>query len=111
MENRKQPLASWSAFVARMGTHGFYALLVLGGSLVMGMLGYRWTTTLSWLDSFYMATMILTGMGPVADITTQAGKLFSAFYALYSGIAFLGIAAILFTPILHRILHIMHLED
>ena len=55
--------------------------------------------------------MILTGMGPVSPMETTAAKLFSSFYALFSGIVFLGIAAILFAPIAHRFLHIFHLED
>ncbi|MCS6917597.1 MAG: ion channel [Chitinophagales bacterium] len=111
MEHKTQPLASWPEFLRRLGEHGFFALLVVIGSLALGTIGYRYAASLSWLDSFYMACMILTGMGPVVDMPTNAGKLFSAFYALYSGIAFLGIAAILFAPILHRILHVLHLEN
>jgi hypothetical protein len=41
---------------------------------------------------------------------TEAGKLFAAFYALYSGIAFLTLAGVLFAPIYHRFLHKMHLD-
>jgi hypothetical protein len=54
--------------------------------------------------------MILTGMGPVAEMKTNTAKLFSSFYALYSGIAFLTVTAVFFTPIIHRLLHILHLE-
>ena len=55
--------------------------------------------------------MILTGMGPVDDMITDGGKLFASFYALYSGIAFLSTAAVLLAPILHRVMHILHLDD
>lgn len=65
---------------------------------------------MTWLDSFYMACMILTGMGPVAEMTTTKAKLFSSFYALYSGVAFLSITAVFFAPIIHRLLHILHVE-
>ena len=58
-----------------------------------------------------MACMILTGMGPVAEMPTQGAKIFSSLYALYSGVAFLSITAVLFAPIIHRILHILHVED
>lgn len=68
-------------------------------------------TFISWLDSFHMACMILTGMGPTIEIKSTVGKLFSSFYALYSGIAFLSITAVFFAPIIHRILHILHVED
>lgn len=54
--------------------------------------------------------MILTGMGPIAEMKSDQAKLFSSFYALYSGIAFLSITAIFFAPIIHRLLHILHVE-
>lgn len=55
--------------------------------------------------------MILTGMGPVMEMKTDGGKLFSSFFALYSGVAFLSITAVFFAPIIHRLLHIVHVED
>jgi len=55
--------------------------------------------------------MILTGMGPVADMTTAGAKIFSSLYALYSGIAFLSITAVFFAPVIHRMLHILHVES
>jgi hypothetical protein len=55
--------------------------------------------------------MILTGMGPVAEITSTPGKLFSSFYALFSGILFLTTIAIFFAPFVHRILHKFHIEN
>lgn len=58
-----------------------------------------------------MACMILTGMGPIVEMTTPTAKLFSSFYALYSGIAFLSITAVFFAPIIHRLLHILHVEN
>lgn len=57
-----------------------------------------------------MACMILTGMGPVVEMTSSSAKLFSSIYALYSGVAFLSITAVFFAPIIHRLLHIMHVE-
>ena len=64
-------------------------LLIAGGSLALGSFGYHVWGDLDWIDSFYNASMILTGMGPVNPITTVRGKLFASFYTLYSGIAFL----------------------
>jgi hypothetical protein len=54
--------------------------------------------------------MILTGMGPVAEMKTSGAKIFSSFFALYSGVAFLSITAVFFAPIVHRILHILQVE-
>ena len=58
-----------------------------------------------------MACMILTGMGPIAEMTSDEAKLSSSFYALYSGIAFLSVTAIFFAPVIHRLLHILHVES
>jgi hypothetical protein len=55
--------------------------------------------------------MLLGGMGPVGEIRSTAGKLFATFFALYAGLAFLGMATVLFTPIIHRLLHTFHLEE
>ncbi len=49
-------------------------------------------------------------MGPVAELKTKAAELFSSFYALYSGVAFLIITAVFFAPIIHRLLHILQVE-
>ena len=57
------------------------------------------------------ASMILTGMGPVDPMTTTAGKLFATFYALYSGIAFLTMVAVLTAPLFHRLMHKFHLDE
>ncbi len=58
-----------------------------------------------------MSSMILTGMGPVAEMKTDGAKIFSSFFALYSGVAFLSITAVFFAPIVHRFLHILHVES
>ena len=55
--------------------------------------------------------MILGGMGPVDKINTDFGKLFASFYALFSGIIFIGIAGIVVAPVAHRVLHKLHLAD
>jgi hypothetical protein len=94
-----------------MGKYLIVAMSLILFSVAIGVLGYWHFAGLDWLDSFYMACMILTGMGPVADMDSEAAKLFSSFYALYSGVAFLSITAVFFSPIVHRILHILHVED
>jgi hypothetical protein len=54
--------------------------------------------------------MILGGMGPVDAMHSDAGKLFAAFYALYSGLVLVGVAGLLLAPFMHRLLHRFHLE-
>ena len=55
--------------------------------------------------------MILTGMGPVDRLTTDSAKIFASAYSIFSGVAFLSTVAIFFSPIAHRLLHILHVED
>lgn len=79
--------------------------------MALGVFGYHYLANLSWIDSFYNASMILTGMGPVNKLETDTAKLFSSFYALFSGIVFLTTVAIFIAPIAHRILVKLHLND
>jgi hypothetical protein len=55
--------------------------------------------------------MLLGGMGPINPPQTDSGKLFAGIYALYAGLVFIITAALLFTPILHRVLHKFHWDD
>lgn len=111
LENRKQKVVPIPHFLFRLGRYGLFALGLVLFSVLLGTIGYHYFGEISWLDSFHMACMILTGMGPVAEMTSDSAKIFSSFYALYSGVAFLSITAVFFAPIIHRLLHILHVED
>jgi hypothetical protein len=63
---------------------------------------------LSVLDGFLNTAMLLGGMGPVDPPVTPAGKLFAGFFALYAGLVFIVTAALLFTPLVHRLMHRFH---
>jgi hypothetical protein len=63
------------------------------------------------VDGFYNASMILTGMGPINEMKTVDGKLFASFYALYSGVAFLSAVTVTLAPIVHRFLHLLHVDE
>jgi hypothetical protein len=110
-EHRSEPLLSQWAFYGRLARSFGVALAIVSFSLGMGTAGYHFTAGLPWIDALLNAAMILTGMGPVDPIKTTAGKLFATFYALYSGIAFLTMMAVLASPIVHRFMHKFHLED
>ena len=107
-EHRKEKPISKAAFLRRLGHSFFVVCLLIGMSLGLGMLGYSYFESLSWTDSFLNAAMILGGMGPVDAMKTEAGKIFAGAYALYSGLAFLVLAGLLFGPVAHRILHSFH---
>jgi hypothetical protein len=95
-------------FLQRMFSHGVAALALLVGSLWAGVAGYMHYEHLSALDAFLNAAMLLGGMGPVNPPVSSAGKLFAGCYALYAGLVFIVTAAIVLTPVLHRVLHRFH---
>jgi hypothetical protein len=109
-EHRSQPLLQRPLFYRRLARSIALGLAIVLVSLLLGMLGYRWLVGLSWIDAFLNAAMILSGMGPVDRPATDAGKLFAGVYALYSGIAVLAVAGVLFAPIVHRLIHRMHAD-
>jgi len=79
-------------------------------ALGIGVVGYHLIAGLPWIDSLLNASMILGGMGPVDPLHTDAAKLFASFYALFSGLMFIGIASVLVAPFVHRLLHRIHYE-
>jgi hypothetical protein len=107
-ESRKHPPLPREQFLMRMLNHLVAAFGLIVASLLLGMMGYLIFEHLSWTDAFLNASMLLGGMGPVNMPLTTAGKLFAGFYALYSGLVFIATAAIVFTPVLHRVLHRFH---
>jgi hypothetical protein len=111
LENRKKKVATIPDFLMRMLRYAFFAFLLIAFSLAVGTVGYMYFAKLNFIDSFYMASMILTGMGPTMEMTSNNAKIFSSFFALYSGVAFLSITAVFFAPLIHRLLHILHVES
>ena len=99
------------AFLGRMTRSVIATAGVVVFSLLLGSAGYHYFGGLPWIDALLNAAMILTGMGPVDPMKTVGAKLFATFYALYSGVAFLTMVAILMAPIAHRFLHKFHLEQ
>src|SRR5262249_6584698 len=83
-ESRHRPVASRGTFLKRLARNFAVASLLIGLSLLGGMLGYHLTEGMDWLDSFANAAMILSGMGPLEPLHTPAGKVFAGCYALYS---------------------------
>jgi hypothetical protein len=98
-------------FFSRVRRAGTYALGLVVITLATGMLGYHLIEHISWLDAFHQSALLLSGMGPVIEITSVGGKLFDGIYALFCGIVLLAATGLLFAPVLHRILHRFHIED
>lgn len=110
--SKKNPnILSALDFAKRMFRFFLITTTIILFSLLIGVLGYHFIANLSWIDSLYNASMILGGMGPV-DILKEAGaKFFASMYALFSGVVFLANVAILFSPIAHRLMHMLHIPD
>lgn len=109
-ERRNYPLLSRAKFARRVARHLLLALSFVAVALGIGVFGYHFVARLSWIDSLLNASMILGGMGPVDPLHSSAAKLFASFYALFSGLAFIGIASVLVAPFAHRLLHRFHIE-
>ena len=110
-EKRQQRPLSRARFVRRLIRHLLVAVALLLVSLAIGMCGYVYYENLSWTKAFLNAAMLLGGMGPVDPPQTDAGRIFAGVYALYAGLVFIVTAALVFTPILHRVLHKFHWDD
>ncbi|MEY2891313.1 MAG: hypothetical protein RJA98_1221 [Pseudomonadota bacterium] len=110
-ENKSSPLLSRPQFVRRVLLHLLLSQLLVAVSLGMGMAGYMHFEGLVAIDAFLNAAMLLGGMGPVDALHTAAGKLFAGFYALYAGLVFIVTLGLVLTPMVHRLLHTLHVDD
>lgn len=84
---------------------------IIAFSLGIGMLGYSYFENMNWIDAYENASMILSGMGPVSNMETDEGKIFAGSYALFSGIVFLVVIAIIMAPVFHRFFHKFLVKD
>jgi len=110
-EHRSHPLLTPRQFAFRQFKFLGAAMVFVGVSLAIGVFGYMHYGKLAFVDAFLNASMILGGMGPVDALPNASAKLFASLYALYSGIALLGTIAVILTPLMHRLLHVLHLEE
>jgi hypothetical protein len=110
-EKRGEKLLPWGGFIRRMALTLLAAAAFASVALLSGVLGYHFIARLSWVDSILNASMILTGMGPVDTMKDTASKLFASAYALFSGVVFISAIGILLSPVVHRIIHVFHIDE
>jgi hypothetical protein len=109
-EHRGQAVASRRKFIVRMLVAiGLWLLLTIAG-LAIGIAGYAIFEGMSFVDAYVNAAMILSGMGPVGELKTTAGKVFAGSYAILSGLIIVIATGFILAPIFHRILHRFHVE-
>jgi hypothetical protein len=109
-EHRRQPMAERGMFMRRIGRYAALSTTIILSSLALGVVGYHFLEGLPWIDSLLNASMILGGMGPIAELHSNAAKLFASFYALFSGMILLVSVGLLIAPVVHRFLHHFHLD-
>ncbi len=107
-EPKARPPLPRKRFIRRILLHFVAAAALLLASLVLGMAGYEYFEHLPWRDAFLNSAMLLGGMGPVDAPRTDGGKVFAGLYALYAGLVFLVTAALVFAPVVHRLMHKFH---
>ena len=109
-ENIHEPLLPRREFLRRITRHILLAAGVIVGSLAVGIAGYMAFAHMHFIDAFLNASMILGGMGPVDPLDNTTAKVFAGLYALYSGVVFLIAVGVIAAPVLHRILHKLHVD-
>src|SRR2546421_12019324 len=110
-EHKSEHLAPANVYYRRLIANFLLASSILFVSLAIGVFGYHFWGPATWIDSFHNASMILSGMGPVIEIKTSGGKIFSSFYALFSGVVFITNIGIILAPAIHRLFHRLHLQE
>lgn len=110
-ENKRQPLAPLSVYYRRIMYNLLVATVILLICLLIGVLGYHYIAGIVWIDAVHNASMILSGMGPVAEVKNFWGKIFSSAYALFSGVAFITNIGFILAPAAHRFFHRLHVEE
>jgi len=110
-EKQHERLLSARQFAWRVAAFVGAAFLLIVFALGIGVAGYHWIAGFSPIDSLLNASMILGGMGPVGELHSDAAKFFASMYALFSGLVFISVAGLLFTPLIHRILHLFHVDE
>lgn len=110
-EHKSKPLATPRVYYLRLLRNLLIGSAILLLCLGIGIVGYHYTAKIPWLDSLHNASMILSGMGPVATIETVSGKWFSSFYALFSGVVFITNISFILAPAAHRFFHKLHIEE
>ncbi len=110
-EHRSEPVLPFGKFVKRIVRYAFFSFSLLGVSLGIGVAGYHYINDLPWIDALLNASMILTGMGPVDAMKNNAAKVFASVYSIFSGVVFLSTVAMFLSPVVHRLLHKLHVDE
>jgi len=110
-ETRYQKVIPRRKYIRRQINSLLVGVAGLAVALFAGVAGYHWIAGEVWVDALLNASMILGGMGPVDALHSDTAKVFASVYALFSGVVFIGVMAIILSPAVHRLMHKFHVED
>ncbi len=110
-ETRSQQLIPPQRFARRVLWSLVLSTTIAGIALLIGVVGFHYIGEIAWIDALHNASMILGGMGPVAEMHSDAAKFFSSAYALFCGLVFISVVAVTLVPVLHRVLHRFHMDE
>ena len=110
-ETRRQRIIPPHHFARRLAYSFALSGAIAAIALTVGIVGFHYIADVPWIDALHNASMILGGMGPVAELTETPAKIFASFYALFSGLVFVVVMGVVSAPILHRVLHTFHMTD
>ena len=101
---------SRAQFLRRLTGFVLFGVAFLSVSLGIGVVGYHHLAGLSWIDSWFNAAMILTGMGPASAMPSDTAKIFASVYAIFSGAVYPAVTAIVLYPLVHRMMAVLHVQ-
>lgn len=102
---------SKAAFARRMLAAFGVTLLIVFGSMAVGTAGYYGLSDMNWDNAFHHACHVLSGhdADPLPD-RTPAVNIFAGLFVLYARLVFVSILAVMMVPLVHRMMHKMHLD-
>jgi hypothetical protein len=111
-EHHSEPLAPSHVFAGRLLRQILLVAGIVAVTLTVGTAGYLVISDLDLVDSFLEASMLLSGAGPLYTERSSSNnlKVFSSLYALVSTLIVVSSVGIVASPIVHRVLHRLHLE-
>lgn len=110
-EKKNEELLSRKEFILRFVWHLLAACLIIAVTLVIGALGHIYFENIPFHDAFLNTALIVGGIGTTFMPESIAGKVFFAAYGIFVGLIFAAVIGVSLAPVIHRIVHRMHLDD
>ena len=86
------------------------AIVLITISLLLGMAGFHFTGDYGMVESFSQAALLLGGEGPSGAYPNDPTRIFAGIYALYSGLTYIILSALLLAPVFSSVLKRHHVE-